>query len=57
VVIDPFLGSGTTLIAAEQIGRICHGAEINPEYCGFILGRWIKLGKENPKNIKSIVDV
>ena len=57
VVIDPFLGSGTTLIGAEQIGRICHGAEINPEYCGSILGRWIKLGKENPKCIKTLVDV
>lgn len=57
VVIDPFLGSGTTLIAAEQVGRICHGAEINPEYCGSILGRWIKSGKENPKRIKTLVDV
>ncbi len=56
VVINPFLGSGTTLIAAEQIGRICHGAEINPEYCGFILARWISLGKENPKKIRSLVD-
>jgi len=55
VVIDAFLGAGTTLIAAEQIGRICHGAEINPEYCGFVLGRWIKSGKENQKKIKSIV--
>lgn len=55
-VIDAFLGTGTTLIAAEQIGRICHGAEINPEYCGFVLGKWIKSGKENPKKIKNLVD-
>lgn len=30
---DPFLGTGTTLIAAEENGRICYGSEINPEYC------------------------
>ncbi|GAB1540113.1 hypothetical protein NUACC21_27820 [Scytonema sp. NUACC21] len=57
VVIDPFLGSGTTLIAAELTGRICHGAEINPEYCAFILGRWMKLNKQIPKKIQLTVDV
>jgi len=29
---DPFLGSGTTLIAAEQLGRTCYGMEISPAY-------------------------
>lgn len=57
VIIDPFLGSGTTLIASEEIGRICHGAEINPEYCALILGKWIKLGKKTPKKIKNMVDI
>jgi ParB-like chromosome segregation protein Spo0J len=57
VVIDPFLGSGTTLIAAEETGRICHGAEINPDYCAFILGKWIKAGKEIPKKIKNVIDI
>ncbi|MUG98373.1 hypothetical protein F7734_41155 [Scytonema sp. UIC 10036] len=57
VVIDPFLGSGTTLIAAERTGRICHGAEINLEYCAFILGRWMKLNKEIPKKNQLTVDV
>jgi DNA modification methylase len=40
VVYDPFLGSGTTLIAAEQLGRKCYGMEIDPQYCDVIVKRW-----------------
>ncbi len=40
VVIDAFLGSGTTLIAAERTGRRCYGMEIDPAYCGLVLQRW-----------------
>jgi DNA modification methylase len=40
VVYDPFLGSGTTLIAAEQLGRKCYGMEISPSYCDVIVKRW-----------------
>lgn len=39
-VYDPFLGSGTTLIAAEMTGRICHGFDIDPKYCQVIVERW-----------------
>ena len=39
-VYDPFLGSGTTLIAAEQENRVCYGLEIEPKYCDVILTRW-----------------
>lgn len=39
-VIDPFLGSGSTLIACESLGRKCVGAEINPDYCAKIITRW-----------------
>jgi DNA modification methylase len=40
VVVDMFLGSGTTLIAAEQLGRKCYGMEISPQYCDVIVQRW-----------------
>lgn len=39
-VYDPFLGSGTTLIAAEMEGRACHGLELSPAYCDVIVKRW-----------------
>lgn len=39
-VIDPFLGSGTTLFAADQAGRRCIGAEIEPEFCSEIITRY-----------------
>jgi len=42
-VLDTFLGSGTTLIAAEQLGRKCYGMEISPAYCDVIVKRWEKL--------------
>lgn len=43
LVFDPFLGSGTTLIAAEQLGRKCYGMEISPAYCDVIVQRWENL--------------
>jgi ParB-like chromosome segregation protein Spo0J len=39
-IYDPFCGSGTTLIAAEQLGRKCYGMEISPQYCDVIVKRW-----------------
>ena len=39
-VYDPFLGSGTTLIAAELTGRACYGLEIDPKYADVIIQRW-----------------
>ena len=39
-VVDPFLGSGTTLIAAEKQGRRCFGLEIEPKYVDVIVKRW-----------------
>lgn len=39
-VVDPFLGSGTTLFAAERTGRRCVAAEINPMYCREIVARF-----------------
>ena len=46
-VYDPFLGSGTTLIAAEMTGRACYGLELDPKYCDVIIQRWQQFtGKE-----------
>jgi len=39
-VFDPFCGSGTTLIAAEQLGRRCYAIEIEPSYCQVTIDRW-----------------
>ena len=43
VVIDPFLGSGSTLIACEQTDRTCYGMELDPKYCDVIRKRYWKL--------------
>jgi DNA modification methylase len=43
IVYDPFLGSGTTLVAAELAGRICYGLDIDPRYVDVIVSRWQKL--------------
>ncbi len=40
IILDGFLGSGSTLIAAERTGRICRGLELDPLYVDTILHRW-----------------
>jgi len=50
-IYDPFLGSGTTLIAAEQLGRKCYGMEISSAYCDVIVQRW-----ENLTGKKAVLD-
>lgn len=40
IVLDPFLGSGTTIIAAEATDRICYGLELDPQYVDVIVRRW-----------------
>ena len=49
LVFDPFLGSGTTLIAAEQLGRRCYGIEIEPRYVDVIVKRWENLTGKRAK--------
>jgi len=39
-VYDPFLGSGTTLAAAEVAGRVCYGLELDPKYADVVVERW-----------------
>ena len=40
IVTDLFLGSGSTLIAAERTGRVCFGLEIDPHYSSIVIARW-----------------
>jgi DNA modification methylase len=40
IVLDPFLGSGTTIIAAERTGRVCYGIELDGQYVDTIIRRW-----------------
>ncbi len=42
IILDPFLGSGTTVIAAERTGRVCFGVEIDPVYVDTTIRRWQK---------------
>ena len=46
IVLDPFLGSGTTLIAAERVGRTCRGMEIDPLYVDATIRRWQRYSGE-----------
>lgn len=48
-VYDPFCGSGTTLIAAEMLGRVSYSLELSPGYCDIIVDRWVNYMKKNNK--------
>ena len=52
IVAEPFLGSGTTLIAAEQLGRKCYGMEISPQYCDVIVQRWEDFTGKKARKVK-----
>jgi DNA modification methylase len=43
IVVDPFLGSGSTLMAAERTGRICRGIELDPVYVDVAIRRWWRM--------------
>jgi len=40
LILDPFLGSGSTMISAHKNNRICYGLELDPKYCDVIIKRW-----------------
>lgn len=48
IVLDPFLGGGTTLVAAHNTRRTCFGVELDPRYVDVSLRRWIKLTGKQP---------
>jgi DNA modification methylase len=47
LVYDPFLGSGTTLAAAELTERVCYGIELDPKYVDVVVTRWQQLTGKN----------
>jgi len=51
LVFEPFLGSGTTLIACENTGRKCRGIEISPDYCAVVLERFKEATGKEPVKI------
>jgi len=53
-IYDPFLGSGTTLIAAEQLDRTCYGIEIEPRYVDVVVERWQQLTGGKAKRVDNI---
>ena len=56
-IYDPFLGSGTSLIAAEMTGRVCYGLELNPAYVDVVVRRWqLFTGRDaDPSSLRSIL--
>ena len=40
IILDVFLGSGSTLIACEKTNRVCYGMELDPHYCDVVIDRW-----------------
>ena len=47
IILDAFLGSGTTLIAAEQTGRLCYGVELDPAYCDLTVRRYLRFMRQH----------
>ena len=49
LILDPFLGSGTTLLAAERARRRCHGVELDPLYIDTVITRWERLTQQQAR--------
>jgi DNA modification methylase len=50
IVLDPFIGSGTTILAAERTGRWCYGIEIDPLYVDTAIERWQRMTGRQAQN-------
>ena len=55
IVIDGFLGSGSSMVAAHQLGRICYGIELDPKYCQVIVDRMKNLDPSLEIKINGVV--
>jgi len=51
LILDPFAGSGPTVIAAERTGRTCLAVELEPRYCDIVLARWEALAGSEPVRV------
>ena len=54
IILDSFGGSGTTIVAAEQLGRKARLMEYDPKYCDVIIARWEKLTGEKAQKIEGV---
>lgn len=54
IVLDIFLGSGSTLIACEKTKRKCYGVELDPHYCSVIIKRWQEFTGEVANRLKTV---
>ena len=54
IVLDVFGGSGSTLIACEQLNRACYMMELDPHYCDVIIARWEKLSGGTAVKIEDV---
>ena len=54
IVVDPFIGSGTTILAAERTGRRCFGIEIDPIYVDTAIARWERLTGKKAVNSQGL---
>jgi len=54
IVLDLFGGSGSTLIACEQVTRKCYMMEIDPIYCSVILERWENLTNKKAEKLENL---
>ena len=48
IIADPYVGSGTTIIACEQLGRKCRAVELHPPYVAVALQRWADMTGKTP---------
>jgi site-specific DNA-methyltransferase (adenine-specific) len=51
LILDPFAGSGSTLVAAKRAGRTCLAGELEPRYCDIVIARWEALSRSKAVRI------